>query len=291
MEKTIFSYTNNFLCESDFPQVMQNFLNETKDEHFPNVVNHSIRTIVTEILSNIVSHANIDERQRSVRMEVMKTDEETVKVHTRNFIQNELISKFTILLNKINLKTQQELRMIQQETLEKNLMTPGGAGIGLIMIRRRVCKPIVCKFDPFNDAISYIDLELEVALVPQENLTRDKTKRTPQVNFEIENQKFEISGVSYPEDAENYYSEIEKWIFDNSEYISDMQNPVLKIDLDYFNSISLKNITRTIKDLLAANKDGFTVNWYYDADDEISHEEGVQMSEILGKKFNFIAKK
>ena len=291
MEKTIFTYTNNFLCESDFPQVMQNFLNETKDEHFPNVVNHSIRTIITEILSNIVSHANIDERQRSVRMEVMKTDDETVKIHTRNFIQNELISKFTILLNKINLKTQQELRMIQQETLEKNLMTPGGAGIGLIMIRRRVCKPIVCKFDPFNDAISYIDLELEVALVPQENLTRDKTKRTPQVNFEIENQKFEISGVSYPEDAENYYSEIEKWIFDNSEYISDMQNPVLKIDLDYFNSISLKNITRTIKDLLSANKDGFTVNWYYDADDEISHEEGVQMSEILGKKFNFIAKK
>ena len=291
MEKTIFTYTNNFLCESDFPQVMQNFLNETKDEHFPNVVNHSIRTIVTEILSNIVSHANIDERQRSVRMEVMKTEDETVKIHTRNFIQNELISKFTILLNKINLKTQQELRMIQQETLEKNLMTPGGAGIGLIMIRRRVCKPIVCKFDPFNDAISYIDLELEVALVPQENLTRDKTKRTPQVNFEIENQKFEISGVSYPEDAENYYSEIEKWIFDNSEYISDMQNPVLKIDLDYFNSISLKNITRTIKDLLSANKDGFTVNWYYDADDEISHEEGVQMSEILGKKFNFIAKK
>ena len=170
-------------------------------------------------------------------------------------------------------------------------MTPGGAGIGIMMIRRRVCKPIVCKFEPFNDAISYIDLELEVALVPQEDLKKDKTKRTPQVNFEIENQKFEISGVSYPEDAENYYSEIEKWIFDNSEYISDMQNPVLKIDLDYFNSISLKNITRTIKDLLAANKDGFTVNWYYDADDEISHEDGVQMSEILGKKFNFIAKK
>ncbi len=291
MEKTIFSYTNNFLCESDFPQVMQSFLNETKEEHFPNVVNHSIRTIVTEILSNIVSHANIDERQRSVRLEVLKTDEETVKIHTRNFIQNEIISQFTILLNKINLKSPQELRVIQQETLERNLMTPGGAGIGIMMIRRRVCKPIVCKFEPFNDAISYIDLELEVALVPQEDLKKDKTKRTPQVNFEIENQKFEISGVSYPEDAENYYSEIEKWIFDNSEYISDMQNPVLKIDLDYFNSISLKNITRTIKDLLAANKDGFTVNWYYDADDEISHEEGVQMSEILGKKFNFIAKK
>ncbi|MBP5372312.1 MAG: SiaC family regulatory phosphoprotein [Bacteroidales bacterium] len=291
MEKTIFSYTNNFLCESDFPQVMQSFLNETKEEHFPNVVNHSIRTIVTEILSNIVSHANIDERQRSVRLEVLKTDEETIKIHTRNFIQNEIISQFTILLNKINLKSPQELRVIQQETLERNLMTPGGAGIGIMMIRRRVCKPIICKFEPFNDSISYIDLELEVALVPQEDLKKDKTKRTPQVNFEIENQKFEISGVSYPEDAENYYSEIEKWIFDNSEYISDMQNPVLKIDLDYFNSISLKNITRTIKDLLAANKDGFTVNWYYDADDEISHEEGVQMSEILGKKFNFIAKK
>ncbi|MBR5433661.1 MAG: SiaC family regulatory phosphoprotein [Bacteroidales bacterium] len=291
MEKTLFTYTNNFLCESDFPNVLQNILNETQEEHFPNVVHHSIRTIVTEILSNIVSHANIDERQRSVQMELLKTDEDTIKIHTKNFIQNEQLSAFTILLNKINLKSPQELRMIQQETLEKNLTTPGGAGIGLMMIRRRVCKPIICKFEPFNDTISYIELELEVAINAQEDLKKDKTKRTPQVNFEIENQRFEISGVSYPEDAENYYSEIEKWIFDNSEYISDMQNPVLKIDLDYFNSISLKNITRTIKDLLAANKDGFTVNWYYDADDEISHEEGVQMSEILGKKFNFISKK
>lgn len=291
MEKTLFTYTNSFLCESDFPTILQDIQTELQGENFPNVVYYSIRTIVTEILSNVVSHANIDEWQRSIQMELLKTDEDTIKIHTKNFTKNENISNFTILLNKINLKSPQELRMIQQETLERNLTTPGGAGIGLMMIRRRVCKPIICKFEPFNEAISYMELELEVALNAQEDLKKDKTKRTPQVNFEIEKQQFEISGVSYPEDAENYYSEIEKWIFDNSAYISDMQNPVLKIDLDYFNSISLKNITRTIKDLLSANKDGFTVNWYYDADDEISHEEGIQMSEILGKKFNFIPKK
>lgn len=290
MGKTLFTYTTKFLCESDIPNVIQEALDAVEKDNMPRTVSRSLRTSITEVLSNIVSHANVDGLQRSVTLDISETDEHTIRVHTRNFIQNENISTFTVLLNRINLKSPLELRSLQQETLGRNLFKPGGAGIGLIMIRRRVCKPIVCTFEPYNDTISYIDLQFEVSAEMQEDLKKTKTKRTPQVNFEIESQQFEISGVSYPEDAENYYSEIEKWIFENTECIADMQHPVLKIDLDYFNSISLKNITRTVRDLLAANKDAFTVYWYYDADDEISHEEGIEMSEILGKKFNFITK-
>ena len=55
-------------------------------------------------------------------------------------------------------------------------------------------------------------------------------------------------------------------------------------------SISLKNIARTIRRLLDTNEEKFTVNWYYDTDDEILREEGSEISEILHKKFNFIPK-
>ncbi|MCQ2960157.1 MAG: DUF1987 domain-containing protein [Bacteroidales bacterium] len=290
MDKNIFSFTNNCLTENDIPGLLHNVLETVRKENISHVAINSTRTIISEILSNIVGHAYLDKDQASLTLNLSVTDEGNVKINTRNFIQNKDISQFTILLNKMNLLSIQELRKLQQETLEKNLEFSGTAGIGLIMIRRRTCKPIVCKFEPINDEISHLDLEMEICANLSEDLKKDKTQRTPQVTFDISKQHFEISGVSYPEDAEAYYSEIEKWIVENEEHISDLQNPVLKIDLDYFNSISLKNIVRTVRDLLETNKDQFTVNWYYDVDDEISYEEGVEMSEILHKPFNFIQK-
>lgn len=292
MDRTIFSFTSDSLDTNALDKVLQSIENVAIQEGFSQVVKHSLRTIFNEILSNIVLHAyqKTECSEHNISINIAVTEDNTIKIKTTNCIQNESVNQFTLLLNKINLMSTQELRQIQQETLEKNLNTPGGAGIGLIMIRRRTNKPIVCNFEPVTDSISSMSLELEVSTSTLEEFEKEKTKRTPQVMFNLEKQEFEISGVSYPEDAETYYTEIEKWIDDNEEAISDMPNPVLKIDLDYFNSISLKNIARTIRDLLEKNHENFTVNWYYDVDDEISHDEGLEMSEILKKKFNFIQK-
>lgn len=292
MDRTIFSFTSDSLDTNALDKVLQSIENVAIQEGFSQVVKHSLRTIFNEILSNIVLHAyqKTECSEHNISINIAVTEDNTIKIKTTNCIQNESVNQFTLLLNKINLMSTQELRQIQQETLEKNLNTPGGAGIGLIMIRRRTNKPIVCNFEPVTDSISSMSLELEVSTSTLEEFEKEKTKRTPQVMFNLEKQEFEISGVSYPEDAETYYTEIEKWIDDNEEAISDMPNPVLKIDLNYFNSISLKNIARTIRDLLEKNHENFTVNWYYDVDDEISHDEGLEMSEILKKKFNFIQK-
>lgn len=292
MDRTIFSFTSDSLDTNALDKVLQSIENVAIQEGFSQVVKHSLRTIFNEILSNIVLHAyqKTECSEHNISINIAVTEDNTIKIKTTNCIQNEFVNQFTLLLNKINLLSTQELRKVQQETLEKNLNTSGGAGIGLIMIRRRTNKPIVCNFEPVTDSISSMSLELEVSASTLEEFEKEKTKRTPQVMFNLEKQEFEISGVSYPEDAETYYTEIEKWIDDNEEAISDMPNPVLKIDLDYFNSISLKNIARTIRDLLEKNHENFTVNWYYDVDDEISHDEGLEMSEILKKKFNFIQK-
>ncbi len=290
MEREIYTFTSNCITNASIETLLDDVLEVAKNQGFSRIVTHSLRSVTSEILSNIVSHAYLKDDERSITMSIFTTNEKTIHISTKNFIPNEDVGTITIWLNKINLLSHSELKELQRKTLEDSLDKTGSPRIGLIMIRRNTCKPIICKFEPYNDDISYISLDLEISLNIQEDLKKEKTKRTPQVNFDIPNQLFEISGLSFPENAEDYYSEIEQWIDEHEQYISELQNPIIKIDLDYFNSISLKNIVRTIRALLATNPDKFSVNWYYDVDDEISHEEGIEMSEILHKKFNFIEK-
>lgn len=291
MEKEIYRFTADCVTNVTIEPLLQEIMVVAEQQNFSRIVTNSLRSVISEILSNIVSHASIKDELRFVNIVISLTEEQTVHIYTRNLVSNDTVGGFTILLNNINNCSPQELKELQKKTLAENIDNEGSAHIGMIMIRRKVCKPIVCKFEPYSDTISYMTLDLEINLNIQEDLKKEKTKRTPQVNFDIPNQIFEMSGLSFPEDAELYYSEIESWINDHEQYISELPNPVIKIDLDYFNSISLKNIVRTVRALLATNPDNFEVNWYYDVDDEISQEEGLEMSEILHKKFNFIAKK
>lgn len=291
MEKEIYTFKTDCVTNVTIEPLLQEIMDVAGKNNFSRIVTNSLRSVTSEILSNIVSHTSIKEELRFVEIAFYITEEQTIHINTRNLILNDNVGGFTILLNKINNCTPQELKELQKKTLAENIDSDGSPHIGLIMIRRKVCKPIVCKFDPYNDSISNMSLDLEINLNIQEDLKKEKTKRTPQVNFDISNQIFELSGLSFPEDAEMYYSEIEGWINDHEQYIAELPNPIIKIDLDYFNSISLKNIVRTVRALLATNPDNFEVNWYYDVDDEISQEEGLEMSEILHKKFNFIAKK
>lgn len=291
MEKEFYTVTDARVTNEAIEPLLQEIMDVAYQQGFSRIVTNSLRSVISEILSNIVSHASIKEELRSINIVLSLTDSQTLHIFTQNLISNENVGEFTMVLNKLNNCNPQELKELQKKTLSENIDNEGSAHIGLIMIRRKVCKPIVCKFEPYNDYASYMTLDLEINLNIQEDLKKEKTKRTPQVNFDIPNQIFELSGLSFPEDAENYYSEIESWINDHETYISELSNPVIKIDLDYFNSISLKNIVRTVRALLSTNPDNFVVNWYYDLDDEISQEEGLEMSEILHKKFNFIAKK
>lgn len=291
MGKTIFSFSGSYIENVSIEPTLQAIMDAAEKEGYSKELSHSLRSVTSEILSNITSHAFLKkDSQRSVSIYIAEKNNDTILIRTKNFIPNEKVGECTILLNKMNLMSSQELRDLQQKTLQENLDNPGSPRIGLIMIRRRACKPIICSFEPYDEEISYINFEIEMKKNIQQDFKKERTKRTPQINFDINKQIFEISGVSFPEDAEKYYSEIEQWIGHQEPFIAELTNPVIKIDLDYFNSISLKNIVRTVRALLAANPDKFTVDWYYDSDDEISHEEGIEMSEILHKKFNFIPK-
>lgn len=291
MEKIIFSFKGDLITNSSIEPILQEVKEIEKREQLSKAVGHSLLSVISEMTNNIINYAYHNDTKGHDTLEISLVDDNIIRISTQNLISNAYVGPFTILLNNMNLMNQEELKNLQQKKLCENLDNAGGASIGLIMVRRRICKPIICKIEPHNDDISCMSLEMDMNKDLYLNFEKEQTKRTPQVKFDVSNQTFEITGVSFPEDAEGYYNEIEDWIKTNEPYISDMKNPVLKIDLDYFNSISLKNIARLVRDLISPNFDKFTINWYFDMEDEISHEEGVEMSEILHKKFNFIPKK
>ncbi len=292
MKKIFFSFKGNRITNSSIEPILKEIKEVAKTEQLSKTVAHSLISIISEIANNIACYAYQDDLKGNDKLEISLTDDETlIHISSQSLISNAYVGHLTILLNKMNLMNQEELKNLQQKTLCENLNCKGNASIGLIMVRRRICKPMICKFEPFKDGISTMSLDMHIKKDLYINFEKEQTKRTPQVKFDVANQSFEITGVSFPEDPEDYYNEIEEWIKTNELYLIDMKNPTLKIDLDYFNSISLKNIVRLVRDLISSNFDGFTINWYYDIDDEISYEEGIEMSEILHKKFNFIPKK
>ncbi len=290
MEKNIFSFKGDRIMKSSIEPILEEIKEIARTEQLSKTVGHSLLSIISEITNNVACYAYQDGSNGNDKLEI-SLDDTIIHIFAQSLISNAYVGNITIWLNKMNLMSQEELKNLQQKTLCENLNYKGNASIGLIMVRRRICKPMICKFKPYNDDVSYMSLEMDLKKDLHINFEKEQTKRTPQVKFDVPNQSFEITGVSFPEDPEDYYNEIEEWIKLNEPYIIDMKSPILKIDLDYFNSISLKNIVRLVRDLISTNFDKFTINWYYDIDDEISHEEGIEMSEILHKNFNFIPKK
>jgi hypothetical protein len=115
------------------------------------------------------------------------------------------------------------------------------------------------------------------------------TKNTPEVILDP-NGIIKITGRLIPENAEDFFIPIEKWI---DEYF---KNPAeitcVEISLEYINSVGSKyllDLIRKITDIhLKKNSKKFIINWYYTDEDEDMLEKGTIFSSKLDVPFNFI---
>lgn len=111
------------------------------------------------------------------------------------------------------------------------------------------------------------------------------TEDTPNVILDPENNQFEISGRSLPEDVVVFYQPVMQWLDQlQNNPIRDLN---LMIKLEYFNTASSK----LILDILLKLEDIFhngtpvKVTWYYIASDSDMKEAGEEYSEIVGLPF------
>lgn len=130
------------------------------------------------------------------------------------------------------------------------------------------------------------------------NLYIESTEFSPKVNLDVNNRKFELIGISRPEDVIAFYESV---IFKIESYISsvmDSENDLskfdfhLKFDLMYMNSASSKYILQILDNFKKLyNSDAkLTVDWYYDDVDDQIFEDGEDLSDVIKIPFNLIAR-
>ncbi|MBQ1697095.1 MAG: DUF1987 domain-containing protein [Bacteroidales bacterium] len=111
------------------------------------------------------------------------------------------------------------------------------------------------------------------------------TDDTPTVTLDKENNIFEISGRSLPEDVVVFYKPILEWLDD---YKNDpLDKTVFNFKLEYFNTASSKLLLDVLLKLEDINNDGHDVlvKWHYPDDDEDMEEAGEEYSDIVDVPF------
>ena len=122
----------------------------------------------------------------------------------------------------------------------------------------------------------------------------ESTKYTPGINFDPGAGKFEITGVSLPENVMAFYEPILEWLYKYSDTLTtiiDPDHPDIKFafKLNYYNSGSVRYIISILDALKKINdRIPVKVEWFYDKDDILLFENGKELEVLSGLKFNFV---
>lgn len=106
------------------------------------------------------------------------------------------------------------------------------------------------------------------------------TDDTPDIIFDKDQGKFEISGRSLPENVIEFYTPVFKWM---DQYVADPnEETLLKVKIVYFNSSSQRALNElfTILSRIKVKGKDITVEWNFHEDDEEMQEAGEEYEDI-----------
>lgn len=115
------------------------------------------------------------------------------------------------------------------------------------------------------------------------------TDDTPSVILDKENEIFEISGRSLPEDVTTFYEPILNWL---DEYAANANaKTVFSFKLVYFNTASSKLLLDILMKLeeMYENGNDILIKWYYPEDDEDMEEAGEEYADIVDVPFEQVS--
>jgi hypothetical protein len=111
---------------------------------------------------------------------------------------------------------------------------------------------------------------------------------TPSVICNNEKGEMFIKGISIPENSMGFYEQIIRWVSEKIDTNKDRFD--IHVQLEYFNTSSLKSLLNLMKKAIEKKSENFAVNvkWHYDADDEDMKYRGEELSLILKYPFEYI---
>jgi hypothetical protein len=114
------------------------------------------------------------------------------------------------------------------------------------------------------------------------------TNDTPRVILDPENDIFEISGRSLPEDVVTFYQPVLDWLDDYKAYPGKKTEFVFKYI--YFNTATSKLVQDILFKLEGLHESGHSVSvqWYFEQDDEDMYDLGLEFKENVNLSFEII---
>ncbi len=112
-------------------------------------------------------------------------------------------------------------------------------------------------------------------------------ENSPSITLNKQENNFEISGRSLPEEVMDFYTPVMNWL---DRYVRDPNDKtVFKLKFDYINSASQRAIQEILTILEKIKEQGreIEIEWYFMADDDDMKEAGLEYSEIINIPFNF----
>ncbi len=131
------------------------------------------------------------------------------------------------------------------------------------------------------------------------SLLIEATENSPKIDFNTNNNIFEISGNSRPENPAKFFEYIIQWVENYGKHLSwknketSHDRIILKVRLEYFNSTSAKHLLILLEKfntIVTTYGIPVDVSWYYDEMDISMQESGEEYKNLLPKvKFHLIA--
>jgi hypothetical protein len=110
----------------------------------------------------------------------------------------------------------------------------------------------------------------------------------PDVDFNPETGIMRLVGRSTPENAEDFYGPLVKWLLEYSENACDLTE--FHFRFEYFNTTSSKSVLQILRIMERIYKEGHNINilWYYETDDDDMMECGEDFQSIVRIPFEFV---
>ncbi len=115
----------------------------------------------------------------------------------------------------------------------------------------------------------------------------EKGDKTPEIELNRRKGLLLFQGNSYPENAEEFYAPVLKWLNSYIKYPKDIT--VAKFQIEYVNSTSARifyHILNMLEKLYSLGYEVF-IEWYYEEDDEDIYGKGADLSEKCQIPFHF----
>jgi hypothetical protein len=118
------------------------------------------------------------------------------------------------------------------------------------------------------------------------DLILNSTKNSPLVAGSINNAKLNITGNSFPENAQKFYNVIAKWVEELAQSANSIE---INCDINYMASSSLISFLDLLKKCEAKfGAEHCTLNWNFENDDDDAEKTGEDFSKIVKMTINLL---